>query len=81
MPRLVKEIEKRVKIALQKPWLPSDMLFCGARDCNEFYLQGSFGSCCPLKTENLVIPKTQENNDDSKLFFSANCDVNLFCKI
>lgn len=69
MPRLVKEIEKRVKVGLQKPWVPTAALFHGGRDCGEFYLQQSFGNCCPLRTESLTIPRSQEDSSDCKFFF------------
>lgn len=66
MPRLVKEIEKKIRAGLQKPWVPTQALFHGARDCEEFYLQQSFGEASPLRTEHVVIPNTQEITSDGK---------------
>lgn len=69
VPRLVKEIERRLKAGLQKPWVPSGALFEGGRDCGEFYLQQSLGCSKPLRTENLSIPRTQDACSDGELKF------------
>lgn len=64
VPRLVKEIERRVKMALEKRWVPTNLLYHGARDCGDAYLWQSFGNSCPLMTESLSIPETQINTDE-----------------
>lgn len=71
MPRLVKQIEKKVKAGLQKPWVPTAALFHGARDCGDFYSQQSFGGSCPLRTENIKVPNTQENISDCKFYSNS----------
>lgn len=66
--QLTKEIEKRIKIGLQKPWVPSDVLFYGSRDCGDFYLAQSFGNSGPLTSQYLHIPRTSSNNSESTFF-------------
>lgn len=59
VPRLVKDIEERIKLNLGKPWVPSLLLKGGVRVCETGYLKQSCGDCNPLETVNVQIPQTQ----------------------
>lgn len=65
VPKLVKEIEKRVKVALQKPWVPTCVLFHGTRDCGDFFNWQSFGNSRMLVSRYLHIPRTEQNQSKS----------------
>lgn len=66
VPRLVKEIEKRIEVALEKPWVPTCLLEYGARDCGNLYLQQSFGNSCPLKSERIYVPQVDAETSEGR---------------
>ncbi|KAF2884096.1 hypothetical protein ILUMI_22064 [Ignelater luminosus] len=65
VPRLIKEIENRIKLSFEKPWVPNCLLKDGMRDCGNTQLRQDFSHGFPLQTENIRIPSTQGNYSEA----------------
>ncbi|KAF5285613.1 hypothetical protein FQR65_LT13094 [Abscondita terminalis] len=62
IPKLVKNIEEKLRLSLEKPWLPADFLKHGTRECKKFDLKHDFGYGHSLQTENVEIPDLQRSD-------------------
>lgn len=60
---LTKRIEEKVKLSLEKKWIPTSFLRHGIRQCRTDYLKSSYISTYPLRTENVKIPYTQSESE------------------
>lgn len=66
VPKLVKQIEKHLQVALDKPWVPVNILKNGIRDYGDVQIKHTFGLSIPLRTVNLEVPSTHKEVSDGK---------------
>ncbi|KAB0799648.1 hypothetical protein PPYR_07528 [Photinus pyralis] len=60
VPRLVKKIEETIRLNLEKPWVPCDLLRQGVRDCGSVDLKLDFGHSPRLLSERIQVPNLQD---------------------
>ncbi|KAI4464089.1 jm1 protein [Holotrichia oblita] len=66
---LTKRIEEKVKLSLNKKWIPTSFLRHGIRQCRTDYLKSSYISTYPLRTENVKVPSTQSESEHLKEYW------------
>ncbi|KAK4886403.1 hypothetical protein RN001_002674 [Aquatica leii] len=62
VPKLVKKIDESVRLNLEKPWVPSEFLKFGSRDCKKMVLKQDFGYGHNLQSEIIQIPDLQKQD-------------------
>ncbi|KAK5643290.1 hypothetical protein RI129_007135 [Pyrocoelia pectoralis] len=67
VPRLMKKIEEKIRLSLEKPWVPCDFLKYGVRDCGNIDLKQDFGHSSSLLSQNIQIPNLQQGTSSEAL--------------